>query len=95
MRNLKKPAAQAIQHLNEEDEMDDMPFIMAKGGGASRKPQRKQAPNIQLHPKQQERQYLEPQPFGADPLSEGRKPISGASKISDSGLGIMHGTQDS
>ena len=75
--------------------MDDMPFIMAKGGGASRKPKKKQASNIQQNPRQQERQYLEPQSFGADPLSEGRKPITGASKISDSGLGMMHVTQNS
>ena len=47
MRHLKKPVveAQAIQHLDEDDEMDDMPFVVSKN---SRRGGKKQQAPIQV-----------------------------------------------
>lgn len=50
MRQLKKPQAQAIKQQEEDDELDEMPFL---GKGAKRK---RETPHVQVNTRSKDKQ---------------------------------------
>ena len=92
MRNFKRQSAPAVAAPENEDDdldIDDMPFL-SKGpaGGRGRK---ERAPMVQVNARSRDGQPLEPLPVGSQGgRADDRKPIQGASKLSEDGMSRMH-----
>ena len=93
MRNLRKPSAPAVAAPENEDDdldIDDMPFSKGPAGGRARE----RAPMVQVNARSRDRQQLEPLPVSSQGArADDRKPIQGASKISEDGLSRVHSRQ--
>ena len=93
MRQLKKPPAQAIEHLNSDDEIDDMPFLGGKSK-AGKKSSNMMNANVQVsaasNKQSQNSRAQDALAFAAEYYPD-RKPITGASKLSEQSK--MHQSQ--
>ena len=97
MRQLKKPPAQAIEHLNSDDEIDDMPFLGGKSSKAGKKSSNMMNANVQVSAASNKQTHQNSRAqdalaFAAEYYPD-RKPITGASKLSEQSK--MHQSQQS
>ena len=79
MRQLKKPAAQAIEKVDSDDEIDDMPFLAKAKGGVKRSTNATADGNASNRNNANTRGGV----IDAAEYYPDRKPITGASKLSE------------